>query len=93
MHISQDIPIIDGHTFTVNWDILNLMNLINKDWGWNSSVFSTYRIAYKSGTVTAAGPNQGRNVYRFSAPTDNTVYSASNYASRWQMQLGIRYTF
>jgi outer membrane receptor protein involved in Fe transport len=89
LHISQDIPIVSGHRFTVNWDILNLMNLINKDWGWNSSVFSTYRIAYKAGT----DPVSGRNVYRFSAPSNNTPFTAGNFSSRWQMQLGVRYSF
>ncbi|HKI79331.1 MAG TPA: hypothetical protein VKA26_12375, partial [Ignavibacteriaceae bacterium] len=93
IHISQDIPIISGHRFTINYDILNLMNLINSDWGWNSSIFSTYTIVSKKGTVTAAGPNQGRNVYSFSAPSNNTPFTASNFSSRWQMQLGVRYSF
>jgi outer membrane receptor protein involved in Fe transport len=93
VHISQDIPIIQGHRFTINWDILNLMNLINKDWGWNSSVFSTYIMARKAGTVSAAGPDQGRNVYTFYAPANNTPFTAGNYSSRWQMQFGVRYTF
>ncbi len=89
LHISQEIPIITGHRFIINWDVLNLMNLINSDWGWNSSVFSTYRIVSKVGT----DPTTGRNVYRFSAPSNNTPFTASNFSSRWQMQFGVRYTF
>ena len=93
VHISQDIPIIEGHRITINWDCLNFLNLLNNDWGIVKYVpYGTYQIVSKVGTVSA-GNFIGRNVYRFSAPTDNTVYSASNYASRWQMQLGIRYTF
>ncbi|HKI77023.1 MAG TPA: carboxypeptidase regulatory-like domain-containing protein [Ignavibacteriaceae bacterium] len=93
IHIAQDIPIIKGHTLTINYDILNLMNLLNSDWGWNSSVFSTYRVANKVGTVTAAGPDLGKNVYSFSAPSNNTPFTPSNFSSRWQMQLGVRYSF
>jgi hypothetical protein len=93
LHIAQDIPIVKGHTLTINYDVLNVLNLLNNDWGWNSSVFSTYRVANKVGTVTAAGPDLGKNVYSFGAPTNNTPFTASNLSSRWQMQLGVRYSF
>ncbi len=92
LHISQDIPIVMGHTLTINYDILNVLNLLNTAWGWNSSVFSTYRVVNKVGTVTA-GPETGQNVYSFAAPTNNTPFTASNLSSRWQMQLGLRYSF
>ena len=88
LHISQDIPIVTGHTLTINYDILNVMNLLNTSWGWNSSVFSTYRVANKVGTLA-----DGQNVYSFAAPTNNTPFTADNLASRWQMQLGLRYSF
>ncbi len=89
LHISQDIPIIAGHRFTVNWDILNLMNLINKDWGIDNFVDNgTYQIASKVGTLAS-----GRNVYKFSAPASNDPFTADNFGSRWQMQFGVRYTF
>ncbi len=89
LHISQDIPIITGHRFTINYDLLNLLNLLNSDWGWDSSVFSTYIMARKAGTDNATG----RNVYTFSAPKNNTPFTADNIFSRWRMQLGVRYTF
>jgi hypothetical protein len=92
LHISQDIPIFMDHVLTVNYDILNVLNLLSSDWGWNSSVFSTYRVANKVGTL-ATGPEAGQNVYSFAAPSNNTPFTPSNLASRWQMQLGIRYTF
>ena len=89
LHIAQDIPIIPGHRFTINYDILNVLNLINSDWGWNNSVYSTYIMSRKAGT----DPATGRNVYTFYAPSNNTPFTASYLNSRWQMQLGIRYTF
>lgn len=92
LHISQDIPIFNGHILTINYDILNLMNLLSSDWGWNSSVFSTYRVVNRVGTLST-GPDAGKNVYSFSAPSNNTPFTPSNISSRWQMQLGIRYTF
>lgn len=92
LHISQDIPIIEGHTLTINYDVLNVLNLLSSDWGWNSSVFSTYRVANKVGTITT-GTDAGKNVYSFAAPSNNTPFTASNLSSRWQMQLGLRYSF
>ena len=89
LQIAQDIPVITGHRFTIIYDILNLMNLINSDWGWDSNVFSTYIMARKAGTDAATG----RNVYTFSAPKNNTPFTPDNVFSRWRMQLGIRYTF
>ena len=93
LHIAQVIPIVDGHRFTVNFDILNLMNLINKDWGWNSSVFSTYIVSRRAGTVTDGGQYNGRNVYSFYPPSNNTPFTAGNFSSRWQMQFGLSYSF
>lgn len=89
MHISQAIPVVAGHKLILNFDILNLMNLINSDWGWNSSLFSTYNIVRRAGVDSASK----KNVYTFSAPANNTPFTPAQFSSRWQMQLGVRYTF
>jgi hypothetical protein len=87
--ILQDIPIIEGHHLQLSYTIQNLGNLINSDWGWNSSVFSTYIVAYKAGV----DPATHQNVYTFNAPKNNTPFTASYLSSRWSMQLGLRYSF
>ncbi|PJA99844.1 MAG: hypothetical protein CO128_02405 [Ignavibacteriales bacterium CG_4_9_14_3_um_filter_30_11] len=88
LHIAQEVPIVTGHKLVLSLDIENLMNLINSDWGENNSVFSTFRIVDRRGTTSS-----GINVYKFTAPANNTPFTASNFSSRWQMQLGVRYTF
>ena len=35
----------------------------------------------------------GKAIYRFTKPANNTPWSPSDLASRWQMQLGLRYSF
>jgi hypothetical protein len=87
--ILQDIPIIEGHHLQLSYTIQNLGNLINSDWGWNSSVFSTYKVAYKAGV----DPATHQNVYTFNAPANNTPFTPSYLSSRWSMQLGLRYSF
>ncbi len=89
LQILQDIPIIEGHDLQISYAIQNLTNLINSDWGWNSSVFSTYIVAYKAGV----DPSTHQNVYTFSAPKNNTPFTPANISSRWAMQLGLRYSF
>ena len=88
LHIAQEVPIVTGHKLVLSLDIENLMNLINSDWGENESVFSTFSIVDRRGTTSS-----GRNVYRFTSPSNNTPFTASTFSSRWQMQLGVRYTF
>lgn len=94
LHISQDIPDLwgMGH-FQVTLDIQNLLNLLNKDWGRiESAGYGTYTIVSYQGRITYNGkPNTP--VYSFSKPANNTPFNYNNLASRWQMQLGVRYAF
>lgn len=76
--------------FQVSLDILNVFNLINPDWGWyESTPQDTYNIVSLQGIETATG----KAIYRFTKPASNTPWSQYDLASRWQMQLGLRYSF
>lgn len=93
LRISQDIPIIDRHRLSVSLNILNLMNLLNSKWGWVETVgYNTLQPLTPKGLLKS-GPNAGREVYSYYPPTNNNPEYASDPASRWQMQLGVRYTF
>jgi hypothetical protein len=93
MKVTQDVPdfLGMGH-FQISLDILNVLNLMNKEWGRIEYYpYSFYVVTYK-GKVTYNGvPNTP--VYSFSKPANNKPFSYSDLASRWQMQLGIRYSF
>jgi outer membrane receptor protein involved in Fe transport len=76
--------------FQVSLDILNFMNLINSEWGWfETTPQDTYTIV----TLRGNDPATGRPVYSFTKPASNTPWSQLDLASRWQMQLGLRYSF
>lgn len=76
--------------FQVSLDILNFMNLINSEWGWyETTPFDTYSIV----KLVSNDPATGRPVYSFTKPASNTPWSQLDLASRWQMQLGLRYSF
>ncbi len=89
LKISQEIPDFVGvGRFQLSLDILNVLNLLNSEWGYDEGVFSTYQIAGFQGRLA-----DGRPVYSFSKPANNTPFAADDSNSRWAMQLGIRYTF
>lgn len=89
--IMQDIGTIfkgSKNTLQISFDIINVGNLLNKDWG---------RTYYNSVTnqastlITYLSANGGS--YNFIKPTGGTVYPSDPFFSRWQGQLGIRYLF
>lgn len=104
MRILQDFSVRMGskkHTLQISADVSNLLNLINKDWG--------YRYSYNFGTfqdqailgLPSAGNNTGAETYNKANPkytfdpAGPNQSSQPNYstASSWGIQLGVRYLF
>jgi hypothetical protein len=83
---------------TFTYDIINLTNLLNKKWGqyyFSANTFnSTSSIGLtpaKNGTPTFANAATTYPKYTFQDP--GVPYSVDLFASRWQMQFGIRYSW
>ncbi|MFI5141928.1 MAG: TonB-dependent receptor, partial [Bacteroidia bacterium] len=92
MRFMQDIVIKGRNKFQITFDIVNLTNLINPNWGWQYFVPNTINQSASIGltplgTTTNSNPN-----FTFSAPTTKP-YSTDKIASRWQAQIGVRYLF
>jgi len=94
LQITQDIPDLWGMgAFQLSLNIQNLLNFINPDWGKVYDVSNdTYNIVSYQGRITYNG-RANTPVYSFSKPTNNLPWTYSDYSSRWQMQLGLRYSF
>lgn len=94
---SQDFKIIENgthkHTLTFTYDIVNLTNLLNKNWGVQYFSPNTFNSMASIGLSTAtAGTPTTYPTYTFNqANTSN--YSKDFFASRFQMQFGLRYSF
>ncbi|MFA6086450.1 carboxypeptidase regulatory-like domain-containing protein [Mucilaginibacter sp.] len=96
---AQDFKFGNGkhkQVITFTYDIVNLTNLLNKSWGqyyFSANTFnSTSSIGLTPSTTpafTAAGTTYPK--YTFTNP--GVPYSVDLFASRWQMQFGLRYAF
>ena len=79
-----------SHDLQISLDIINASNLINSSWGrfyFSPNTFnSTASLGLSRTNSGAADP-----LFKFATPT--TPYSVDQLASRWQMQLGVRYSF
>ena len=97
LRITQDLPAFDDHKIQLTWDIQNLLNLLNSEWGIVKYVnFQSYNLF----GIAPLGDNpfdeQGRLRMTYAEPVTNGqagIYTIDNFFSRWRMQLGVRYTF
>lgn len=80
-------------TLTISLDIMNLTNLINKNWGISYFSPNTYNSTASVGLLPyiPARSSAGYPLYQFIDP--GKPYSIDPLASRWQMQIGARYSF
>ena len=93
MRVSWQSPKFKGEQqIEVQWDIFNVLNLINSSWGHNDQVaqFATGPSFLKAVGFDAAN---NRPIYNVTLPSSivSTVYSPTS--SRWRMQFGARYMF
>lgn len=98
---SQDFnfgPEKHKQTITFTYDIINLTALLNKAWGHYYFSPNTFNSTSSVGLsrVTAATPSFANAattypVYTFRDP--GVPYAVDPFASRWQMQFGLRYSF
>ena len=98
LNFTQDIRFTSGknkHTIRLTADIYNLTNLLNKDWG----VF--YVPTTTAPLVLTGIDTDGKTpIYRFpfldatkQIPQSRPYTPSSSIASRWQLQIGVRYLF
>jgi hypothetical protein len=91
LRILQDIGLYTGakqHALQLSLDVLNVGNLLNSDWG-------VRKVASASATsplkLVGSTPS-GAPVFNFTGPT-STLIDDPGIASRWRIQLGLRYFF
>ncbi len=80
---------VGGKTNTIQftWDILNLGNLINSNWGVHQLPVNTQPVGVN------VDPTTHEPTYTFDVEQTTTFIDDFSLMSRWQMQFGLRYIF
>nr|HQU74375.1 hypothetical protein [Calditrichia bacterium] len=89
--ILQDVAFMMGpkqHNIQVSLDFLNVLNLLNSDWG----VRKVANPAALSPLRLAGFDANGEPVLNFTGP-EETFIDDPNITSRWRVQLGVKYFF
>ncbi len=84
--IAQRIQTVSGQNVEITLDIQNLFDLLGSSLGEVRTVGDRFTLVDFQGY-----DDQGRQRLAFSTP--DTVAEVSDFASRWRMQLGLRYNF
>jgi hypothetical protein len=81
---------------TITYDIINLTNLLNKDWGhyyFSSNTFNSTASVGLAPKVTPSFANAPTTYPTYTFTDPGVPYQVDLLTSRYQMQLGVRYTF
>ena len=92
-HYQIGLPPVYGARLLIESDILNVLNIFDKDSGVQRFVTNA---TYFPITYTGQDPTSGKPVYREAAAgrlTPGTQFSTANLFSRWQGRLGLRVSF
>ncbi|ARS36359.1 hypothetical protein CA264_13450 [Pontibacter actiniarum] len=94
LKIAQDIYVVKDHKLQLGIDVINVSNLLNKDWGW-----SYYQSNQSMNIFQRSGDPSQTPGFKFDITKMNEVegklkpYTVSDYGSRWKAQVSLRYSF
>lgn len=98
LNVTEDISVKTGedrHTLRLSVDILNVGNLLNRNWGIVKTPVSTNFLRFEGLGADGKTPSYSFT-YQDAAnqvPVQTSFSNSTGIASRWQMQFGIRYLF
>jgi len=86
--LAKAFPTAAGQSLQITTDIYNVLNMIDRRWG--QSYLTIQDPWVRLLTLTNYEVNRERGVYSVTLPE---LRRTQNLASRWQMELGLRYAF
>jgi hypothetical protein len=89
LRVAQDLILPNKNTIQFTMDILNVGNLISNKWGVRQFATMT-GLAQPIGVSVDA---TGKPTYQFDTAQKQTFFNDFSLLSRWNMQLGLRYSF
>ena len=90
--LATSLPITGGQRVELSWDIFNVLNIFDKEWGAFKQV-SAFEEGPSFLRATGYDEDNNRPIYSFSPPgsIERTVLGPNS--SRWRMQFGAKYSF
>jgi len=79
------------NTLQISFDIINFSNMLSKNWGVYYFTPNTINSTVDPGLSITSRTNAG--VISSSYTTPSAKWSVDQFSSRWQAQLGVRYSF
>lgn len=101
LRVRQELPGFNAMHKAELWlDVLNVGNLLNKDWGHiedlqypaNLGVVEFGGVCGSTAAGRCSAADAGKYVYRFNSPDRRGIYDERG-VSRWSVQVGLRYAF
>jgi hypothetical protein len=89
LRLAQDYVLPNKNTIQFTMDILNVGNMISNKWGVRQFATQTGLAQPIAVSVDAAG----KPTYQFDVSQKQTFFNDFSLLSRWNMQLGLRYSF
>jgi hypothetical protein len=95
--VSQALPIFRQQNVSVQLDIFNLLNLLNRDWGEQTFIDPQVTLLEHRGVTSSTGslivgaPTPTEHIFRYTV--GQSRYSFNNIESNYQLQLSLRYSF
>lgn len=86
-HFAEEIKVVKDHRLEISFDIMNVANLLNKDWG-RSYGSSSYVSVYKSPLNY-----EGSGKFSYTKTPDYDIFDVVDLYSRWRGQISLKYTF
>jgi len=107
LRINQEIETFSGQKLEITMSMFNVLNFLNEEWGLRESVsFNNYRaVQFEQyvdqdfingrGSGLATSEDIGKPVLNFDPQnvTEDEMFNTNDLSSRWQMQIGLRYSF
>lgn len=91
--ISQDVSIFSSHKLQFTFDVLNLTNLINSEWGVTKSPVQSSLLNFRGADENGNATFTVNNAPGSDAPPTESFIRNININNTWSAQLGVRYIF
>ena len=90
LRLAQSLPTLRGHGMQFTVDVFNFGNMLNNHWGRDRFIpNNTFNLLSTSGSSVV----DGRRLYRAFTLDPDAIFSTGGLNSRYQIQLGARYSF